>query len=41
MIIKSSNKVRIKRSIKRITMGPPLLTWVNYALYCPTWVDVL
>jgi hypothetical protein len=41
MITKNSNKIRINRSIERITMGPLLPTWVNYAFYCPTSADVL
>jgi hypothetical protein len=39
MITKSSNKVRINRSIQRITKGFLLPTWVNNVIYYQSWVD--
>jgi hypothetical protein len=39
MITKSSNKVRINRSVQRITKGFLLPTWVNNVVYYQSQAD--
>jgi hypothetical protein len=39
MITNSSNKVRINRSVERITKGFLLLTWVNSVVYYQSQAD--